>query len=128
MNRFWLVAGVGIMSGCTTIGSVQDEPLSAGATRIFKADYSSTATAARRAIPDNELKLISDKTSDGRTILIANHKIPPFPNGEYVRVIVEPYRDGSSVRIITRHAGGGEYTEYGEPIFTRIGQRLGEYP
>lgn len=114
--------------GCTTAGSVRDEPLSAGATRIFRSDYAAAAKAATLSIPDLDLTPISEKRDDGHTILIAQHRYHLLPNSEFVRILIQPYGDGASVRIITKYIGGAMYTDFDEPLFTRIGQRLGEYP
>ncbi|HEX5243865.1 MAG TPA: hypothetical protein VFW23_11435 [Tepidisphaeraceae bacterium] len=119
-----------VLAGCATRGSVENEPLSAGATRRFNSTFKSTIDAARASVAEVGLKLKSEKQTDGGTVLMAERGATGWSWGEIVRILVQPTSSGTSVRVLTERVFTPNVTatDFAEDLFTRIGQRLGDYP
>ena len=117
-------------AGCANSQTVQDEPLSAGATRSFKADYQEVVDAARSSARDVGLSMKREAPSENGIMLIAERGVTAWSWGEAVRILILPHRPETSVRIVTDRAYALNVTakDFAEDLFTRIGQRLGEYP
>jgi hypothetical protein len=116
--------------GCTNTRTIQSEPLSAGTTRSFSADYRSVVDAARSAVPEAGLTLENERLTDAGTMLVAERGVTAWSWGEVVRILVQPNGEGSSVRIISDRTLGTNITakDFTEDLFTLMGQRLGMYP
>lgn len=128
MKATWVVTAFSIwLVGCANSQTVQNEPLSAGATRTFHADYGRVVDAARAAVPEVGLTLKGEKPAENGTMLIAERGVTAWSWGEAVRILVLPGPPETTVRVVTDRAYALNVTakEFADNLFTRIGQRLG---
>jgi hypothetical protein len=130
MPRVALMVVMGLLvGGCQTIHTVENEPLSAGATRNFNSAIDSVAAAAKASVADVGLKLKGEKSIRGGLMLLAERGVTGWSWGEVVRVLILSNTANTTVRVVTDRAEMANVTakDFAEDIFTRIGQRLGEY-
>ena len=120
-----LVVGISLTTmliGCTSADKIQKEPLDAGHERIFVADNATVIDAARSAIDDVGLSLISENSARDGTMFVAYRTVTAFSWGEVVRVFVEPVAEGTAVRIISEKMLSTNITakDFTSDIFERI--------
>lgn len=117
-------------TGCANLSTAENEPLNAGATRLFNGDYDRVLNATRIALADSGLEVNSEKPCSIGTMLLAQRGVTAWSWGESVRAIVSPTKAGTAVRILTDRALAFNVTakDFAENIFTNISIRLGDSP
>ncbi|MDB5301390.1 MAG: hypothetical protein JWO87_3053 [Phycisphaerales bacterium] len=129
--RIVILLALLLCAGCATVQGVANKPLSDGATHVFSSDLPTTLADTRRAMQDIGLKIMEDKPIEGGHMLVGESGASGWSWGEIVRAIVQPAKRGTSVRVVTERALATNVTakmDYADEIFTKIGQRLGDFP
>jgi hypothetical protein len=117
-------------SGCSTPRAVKSAALATGATRVYIADFDDVMDAVRSSLESLDLRETSEEPTDGGVIAMAQRGITGWSWGEIVRVLVKRHGTRTTVRVISEKVYAPNVTakDFTEDLFTRIGQRLGDFP
>jgi hypothetical protein len=124
--RIIIVLLVGLVAGCASLGSVEKSPPEMGTTKEFHHDPASVARAVREVLPKCRFNIEKDS---GGTIIAKSDLDGTNGYGDFLRVCILPYRDGTAVRIISQPVAlWFRPRDMSGDIFTGISIRLGDLP
>lgn len=132
MTRLAVALLLAISACSQSVAQLQTVPISAGETKYFRAPVDTVVQAVRDAIPDAGLQLQSDTVLAGARVLVAASSFIPFQGrGDLVRIVVQPDSTGFvavHVHSISKSTMDDPIKEWGDPVFTRLSQRLAPAP
>lgn len=118
-----------IFSGCATVDSINNAPLSEGVHRAFNADYDMVLRAARKSVIEAGLIIETARRSNDKTWVVIGKKC--ISSGSYrqlVRVVVKKTGESEAeVRVLTKRRYALDLTaegDYSESILSNIDSKL----
>lgn len=131
MKTVHLLVSSLFLAGCSTAQSIQHEPPSSGATRVYQGDFPAVADATSAAMKDVGLEITSSvDQANGDRVIVGTHGVSGGGSGELVRALIERLPNGkTAVRLLTERKFNGDVPRifYDEDIFTLIGIKTGEW-
>jgi hypothetical protein len=123
------VAALALFAACATTSSIRDEPLSAGTSRAFAAQYQTVIDAAREAVVHAGLTVQASRAVNDSTWMIVGDKPSGFMSyGGFARVVVERTSPTTTtVRVHTRRRVATSVTaetDYSPVILSYIDYRI----
>ena len=118
-----------LLMGCASMAGLRTEPMTAGESRNFDADFDRVVDAALQSIKQEGLQIEESYKPNAKTWVILSWKgASAMSWGELVRVVVEKTADeATAVRVITKRKSALSVTakgDYSQSIFSGISVAL----
>jgi hypothetical protein len=118
-----------VFSGCATVDSIRNAPLSKGVQRSFNEDYDKVLKASRKSVIEAGLLIEeANRVNDKTWVIIGKKCISHGSYRELVRLVVEKTSDTETgVRVLTKRRYALDITakgDYSQSILSNIDLKL----